>query len=212
MGWPGLVAEDIDRSVRLLTDVDDVLHAGVAEVVDAIREKHDEVTLSGGGGWGVDEFVAAGDVKSVEECGAAETAGGVECDGIDAGGEGIAVTGPVLFDERFEVKAHDECLVGVEAQDVRTEIRCDLLVATQTAANGSTGVDDDAGSDLAVGAVLEVEDTCGLLAVIQQAKVGELKVVDGATIFVDGTEGEVHFVDGYWKSVRCCGIGFGDGI
>jgi hypothetical protein len=78
--------EGIDGGFSLLADVDDVLRAGVALVVDAVGEEEDGVG-GGFGAWGLGgDVVAAGAVEGVPDGGAAE-AGAVFVGDVGGGGE-----------------------------------------------------------------------------------------------------------------------------
>jgi len=92
------------------------------------------------------------------------------------------------------------------------EERGDPLFAKQKVAHGVADIDHDPGSDLQVGAPLKREDARGLPAVVEQAEVGELEVIDWETILVDCAEGEVDFVDADGKGVRSCGVGLRGGV
>ena len=189
-----------------LADVDDILDAGMASVVDAVCEEHDEVSSSSARLRCVAEFVAAGDVEGIEYGGATYAA--VEAvDGcVDSGEEIVAVAGPILFDELFEVEAHDEGFIGVLAQDVGAEVGGDLQITAQVPAHGTAGVDENACADLPVGAVLEGEDAFRFFAVVEQVQIGDLKIIDGKSVFIDGIESEVYLgnvyrkgIDGVWR-------------
>jgi len=81
----------------------------------------------------------------------------------------------------------------------------DGLIAEEMRGHGGAGVDEDAGADGEVLLKLEVEDSGGREAVVEEGEVGESEVVDGEAVGVGGVEGEDDFVDGDVEAIgRVC--------
>ncbi len=140
----GFGAEDVDRDVCLLADVDVVFEAGVAGVVDAVGEEEDKVAS---------ERVCQLRIDRGRLCRWSRIA---LCRLIGWRGrrrrcgallEGVAVACPVLQDLGFRVEAHEEGAVGLLAKELGEIFVRDCLIATEVSEHRSAGVHENAEAD-----------------------------------------------------------------
>lgn len=194
----GLDAEDVDCGVGLLADVDVVLDAGVAGIVDAVGEEKDEVT----GEWvRSPELVTASFVDGIEDNCAAQTACMVDGNIAKTHCEGVVVGGPALHDLRLGVEAHDECAVSLFVEELSDVFIRYRLVATEVFEHRSAGVHEDAKTDREVLMCFKGDDLARGFPVVEDTQIVEFEIVDWNAVKVGGVEGEAYLVDGYVEDV-----------